>query len=163
MSSNPSLSLSILYLEFYLVSSPTYPSNDSHLCPLKFRLIFLSYGPGLTLLGDRYIRSHKLFHVRKAGGVAMEAIAVFSIVGYLPDMPCETSKNKTHIFAGNVQILSSSVQFNLGALFKGAVLTMHRSTCSLIHSLVRCECCFRVRLEIIRIVLHCLVYHSCAH
>jgi len=37
------VSLSNLYLEF-----ATYPSNHSHLCPLKYHIIFLSYRPVLT-------------------------------------------------------------------------------------------------------------------
>jgi len=41
------VSLSTLYLELYLVVYTTHPSNHSHPCPLKYHLIFLSYGPGL--------------------------------------------------------------------------------------------------------------------
>ena len=40
---NPGVSLSILYLEIY-------PSNHSHLYPLKCRLISLFYRPGLTFM-----------------------------------------------------------------------------------------------------------------
>jgi len=39
------VSLSTVYLEFYLVAAS---SNHSHLRPLKSHLIFLSYGPGLN-------------------------------------------------------------------------------------------------------------------
>jgi len=45
------------------------------------------------LVGDWYTRSHKLFYIRKVGGMAMEAVVMYRIVGYLPDMACWAFKN----------------------------------------------------------------------